>query len=175
MKSKSELIIAIGAILSALMMTGWWFNSSISTDTTARFKLDAGVGKSPEKAASAPESSTQSQKPPEQAQRQAAPPETKPEARNFTGIWVSARSGKRYLIRDIGGKLEIFEGPDKTRVGTGSVFGDKVYADFYSTLDEVHGMLTLKSSDDGNSLKGYFQGVDPVHEGRVELLRANAP
>jgi hypothetical protein len=43
--------------------------------------------------------------------------------------------------------------------------------DFYSFLDDTHGTLKLDLSQDGRTLQGTFEGLNPKQEGRVVLLR----
>ncbi len=92
------------------------------------------------------------------------------------GTWVSGRSTMRYSLSDDQGRVRIY-GYDVMRgqnvfCGSGTMTeGRLTVPDFYSFLDDTHGTLKLDLSQDGRTLQGTFEGLNPKQEGRVVLLR----
>jgi hypothetical protein len=92
-----------------------------------------------------------------------------------TALWISERSGVPYFFDDSDKRVTVFtDGPEhhKVEVGRGKRSGRKLIIQFDSTLDDVDGVLELELSDDGNTLNGFFRGLDPTKEGRVRLLKS---
>jgi hypothetical protein len=101
------------------------------------------------------------------------PPSPAPMATNLTGLYQSERSGKRYILQERDGNVDVFTENDQHReikVGSGAHTNRNISVKFYSVLDEVPGILTLNVIDD-RTLTGNFKGLDPTKEGRVTLFR----
>lgn len=92
------------------------------------------------------------------------------------GNWVSANSTMRYQISGRQAKIEM-HGYDVMRgrdvfVGTGQMIGrELIIPRFYSFLDDTYGTLQLALTEDGKTLEGNFQGLNPTHRHQVILLR----
>lgn len=85
------------------------------------------------------------------------------------GIWLSRTSGKRYnFICQNQNFFELYEvGSDQglTKVGSGTVNGDAIEVDFFSTIKRRSAKLKLTLSADGQKLEGTMQGNDPRESG----------